>query len=125
MPVPHMDLVILFVENPLASSDFYGKLFNLEPVEKSPTFAMFAFPNGIMLGLWSTKTAAPTVLGKPGGSEICFADENVDGVYDQWLKLDIPMAQVPTDMDFGRTFVAVDPDGHRIRVYRTKEEEHA
>lgn len=125
MPVPQINLVIFFVENPLASSDFYGRLFNLEPVEKSPTFAMFAFPNGIMLGLWSSKTAVPTVLVKAGGSEICFADEDVDGVYDQWRKLGIPMAQVPTDMDFGRTFVAVDPDGHRIRVYRTKEESDA
>jgi hypothetical protein len=25
-------------------------------------------------------------------------------------------------MDFGRTFVAIDPDGHRIRVYKLRDE---
>jgi predicted enzyme related to lactoylglutathione lyase len=32
------------------------------------------------------------------------------------------VAQKPTDMDFGRTFVVLDPDGHRIRVYKLHEE---
>jgi hypothetical protein len=26
------------------------------------------------------------------------------------------MLQAPADMDFGRTFVALDPDNHRLRV---------
>jgi predicted enzyme related to lactoylglutathione lyase len=25
--------------------------------------------------------------------------------------------QQPTDIDFGRTFVGLDPDGHRLRVF--------
>ena len=29
----------------------------------------------------------------------------------------------PTDMDFGRTFVALDPDNHRLRVYWLNEGE--
>ena len=29
----------------------------------------------------------------------------------------LPIAQAPTDMDFGRTFVAFDLDGHRPRVF--------
>jgi hypothetical protein len=29
------------------------------------------------------------------------------------------MAQTPTEMDFGTTFVALDPDGHRLRVFAT------
>ena len=28
----------------------------------------------------------------------------------------------PTDLDFGRSFVALDPDGHRLRVYAVAEE---
>jgi hypothetical protein len=27
------------------------------------------------------------------------------------------MAQAPTELDFGRTFVALDPDNHRLRVF--------
>jgi hypothetical protein len=26
--------------------------------------------------------------------------------------------QPPTEMDFGRTFTAADPDGHRLRVFK-------
>ena len=121
MPLPNLDFVILFVTNPLESSAFYSRLFGLQPVEQSPTFAMFALPNGATLGLWSRETAEPQVLAGGGGSEIAFSEENVDQIYDQWLSLGIPMAQRLTDMDFGRTFVALDPDGHRVRIYRLSE----
>lgn len=124
VPVPRLSMSILFVSNPIASSAFYRRLLGLAPVEESPTFAMFALPDGIMLGLWSNKTAEPAVLAQGGGSEIAFSDENVDQIYERWKNLGVQMAQPPTDMDFGRTFVAQDPDGHRIRVYRLAEEAH-
>jgi predicted DNA-binding transcriptional regulator YafY len=34
-----------------------------------------------------------------------------------WSRRGLKIAQPPTDMDFGRTFVALDPDGHRLRVF--------
>lgn len=118
MLVPKLGFVLLFVENPQASGVFYRELLNKNPVEESPTFVLFALENGVMLGLWSRHTAEPSVSAAGGGSEIAFSHENVDELYKEWVDLEIPMAQVPTDMDFGRTFVALDPDGHRIRVYR-------
>lgn len=122
MPLSTLDMVLLFVENPVQSAAFYSQIFDQKPIEQSPTFALFALPNNIMLGLWSHKTAEPPVLAKAGASEIAFSQEDVDNTYNKWLKWGIPMAQPPTDMDFGRTFVALDPDGHRIRVYRLREE---
>lgn len=123
MLVPQLGFVLLFVSNPLSSSAFYGKLLGLKPLEESATFALFGLPNGVSLGLWSSQTAEPAVLAKGGGSEIAFSEEDVDALYRKWVAQGVAMAQEPTDMDFGRTFVAVDPDGHRIRVYRLKEEE--
>lgn len=111
-------MVILFVEDPIKSAAFYSELFEQKPLEESPTFALFGLPNGTQLGLWSKFTAEPKVQITGGGSEIAFSVENVDNVYEKWQSLNTPMAQTPTDMDFGRTFVALDPDGHRIRVYR-------
>jgi hypothetical protein len=35
------------------------------------------------------------------------------------VKRGLPIAQAPTAMDFGPTFVALDPDGHRLRVFAT------
>lgn len=119
---PSLGFVLLFVENPIKSAEFYGKIFDSKPVELSPTFALFALKNHVMLGLWSYQTAEPKPTGKPGASEIAFAHEQVDALYAEWEKLGISMAQVPTDMDFGRTFVALDPDGHRIRIYKLHEQ---
>jgi predicted enzyme related to lactoylglutathione lyase len=41
----------------------------------------------------------------------------VDAAYAQWRAKGLPILQAPTDMDFGRTFVALDPDRHRLRVF--------
>lgn len=119
---PNVGFILLSVTNPIKSAEFYSKLLGLEPIEQSSTFALFSLPNGVLLGLWSRQTAEPQVTAQAGGSEICFSAENVDEVFEGWRKNDIPMAPVPTEMDFGRTFVALDPDGHRIRVYRLREE---
>ena len=118
MVSPNLGFVLLFVKNVSTSADFYGRLFKLQPVEQAPTFALFILSNGVKLGLWSRYTAEPAVTTQPGASEICFSTEDVDAAYQAWGKLGIAVAQAPTDMDFGRTFVALDPDGHRIRVYK-------
>jgi predicted enzyme related to lactoylglutathione lyase len=116
MLVPQLSFVILFVANPIKSAEFYSKLFGAKPIEQSPTFCMFALPGGVMLGLWSRHTAEPVVTGQPGSSEIMFNHDDVDALYNEWGMQGVTMVQKPTDMDFGRTFVALDLDGHRIRV---------
>lgn len=122
MQKPNLSLTLLFVSDPIASSAFYSRLFDQEPIEVSPTFSLFIFPNGMQLGFWSPKTAEPPAKVNPGGCEIAFNEKNVDQRFDQWLALGVPILQPPTNMDFGRTFVAKDPDGHRIRVYRVWED---
>lgn len=122
MFTPSLGFVLLFVSNPQESNLFYQKILEIKPVEESPTFVMFALKNGIMLGLWSKYTAEPRVEALPGALEICFPTDNVDALYEQWGKKRVTVAQKPTDMDFGRTFVILDPDGHRIRAYKLSEE---
>lgn len=119
---PSLGFVLLFVQNPQKSSLFYQDILGLKPVEQSPTFAMFALKNGVMLGLWSRYTAEPRVESLAGALEICFPSDNVDGLYEMWEKKHVTIAQKPTDMDFGRTFVVFDPDGHRIRIYKLSQE---
>lgn len=115
---PALEFTLLFVENPLKGSRFYQEILGLKPVEESPTFVLFALSNGVMLGLWSKYTAEPRVEASPGASEICFPSEDVDALYEEWGKRGVTVAQKPTDMDFGRTFVILDPDGHRIRIHK-------
>lgn len=121
MLTPTLGFVLLFVTNPQKSSLFYQELFEIKPVEESPTFVMFALKNGVMLGLWSKYTAEPGVEFPAGAAEICFPTENVDSLYKTWEKKHLTVLQKPTDMDFGRTFVILDPDGHRVRIYKMGE----
>lgn len=115
------NFIILYVDSPTTSADFYAALLGTPPVKSSATFAMFALPSGVMLGLWSRHTVEPAAaqtLG--GGSEVAFAVENrnqVTSLYDAWTARGLRIAQKPVDMDFGHTFVALDPDGHRLRVF--------
>lgn len=122
MFAPSLGFVLLFVSNPLRSSLFYQDLLEVKPIEESPTFVMFALGNGVMLGLWSKYTAEPRVGAEGGAMEIGFPTEDVDALYELWGKKHVTVAQKPTDMDFGRTFVVLDPDGHRIRAYKLTEE---
>lgn len=123
MTVSSLDFVILLVSDPESSALFYANLFACEPVEQSPTFALFVLSNGMRLGLWSRYTAEPKVLALPGAAEIMFCSENVDDIYASWVERGIIIAQTPTQMDFGYTFVALDPDGHRIRVSKMSQEQ--
>ena len=111
---------LLYVNDPAASANFYAGLLGRRPVDASPTFALFALESGIMLGLWSRHTAEPAVSVTGGGAELAFpvdSDADVDAVYTDWSARRLSIAQTPTRMDFGYTFVATDPDGHRMRVF--------
>ena len=117
MPIPNF--IILYVDNPPASTDFYAGLLGQQPVETSPTFALFALPSGLMLGLWSRHTVQPAAAAAGGGGEVAFTvatPGDVDDTCRQWRDKGLPVLQAPVDLDFSRTFVALDPDGHRLRV---------
>lgn len=114
---PTLGFVLLFVANPQKSGLFYADLLGIEPIEQSPTFVLFKLTNGVMLGLWSRYTAEPRVDAVAGSHEICFATTSVDDLYTSLEGKQLTVAQKPTDLDFGRTCVFLDPDGHRIRFY--------
>jgi predicted enzyme related to lactoylglutathione lyase len=116
----HPNFFILYVNDPVASAALYATLLDRRPVEASPTFAMFALESGVMLGLWSRHTAKPAAELTGGGGEVAFAvdsNEAVLAMHDGWKERGLPIAQAPVDLDFGFTFVATDPDGHRLRVF--------
>ncbi len=118
--MPHPNLTILYVDSPKESGAFYAKLLEREPVEASPTFVMFALDKGLTLGLWSRRSVEPKPSAPAGGGEFAFAvdaPDKVDALCKAWAGQSVTIVQEPTDMDFGRTFLALDPDGHRLRVF--------
>ncbi|MCV2354079.1 VOC family protein [Paucibacter sp. B2R-40] len=116
------NFILLYVSSPVESAAFYARLLGRDPIEASPTFAMFALDGGLMLGLWARHTVEPMVA--PGtvnaSGELAFAQPDVaavDGLYAAWSAFGLTLIQAPCSMDFGYTFTAVDPDGHRLRVF--------
>lgn len=118
--MPSPNFLLFHVDNPKLSGAFYRELLKLEPIEQSPTFVLFALESGLMLGLWSRYTVAPATAGGAGASELAFKVQDaaaVDATYAVWGERGVRIAQTPVDLDFGRTFVGLDPDGHRLRVF--------
>jgi predicted enzyme related to lactoylglutathione lyase len=118
MPTSHF--VILYVADPIASATFYARLLGQAPIESSPGFAMFGVAPGLMLGLWARADVQPAVETRAGGGEFAFAldgNAEVDAWHARWRDAGCRITQAPVAMDFGYTFVAEDPDGHRLRVF--------
>lgn len=116
---PVFDWTLLYVADPLKSADLYARIFGVGPVDTAPTFSMFALPNGMKVGLWLKGDVEPKATA-PGGIEMSFTESTRDAVAERaeaFRKLGLKIVQEPTDMDFGFTFTATDPDGHRLRVF--------
>ncbi|WP_341988584.1 VOC family protein [Azorhizobium sp. AG788] len=117
--MPKPGLTILYVDNPPASAALYERLLGCASVEVSATFAMFAFPSGVRLGLWARPAVVPAATAAGCGGELAFtvdSAEQVDATCQAWRALGLPILQEPAQVDFGHTFVALDPDGHRLRA---------
>lgn len=118
--------ILLYVTDPEASARLYARLLGREPVEASPTFVLFALPSGLALSLWARTDIVPPPTQTGGGSEIGFRVDtvaSVDAIHADWRAKGAEILLQPTDLDFGRSFVAVDPDGHRLRVYARTEDQ--
>ena len=118
--MPDFNFVLLYVANPPESAKFYADLLDSPIRDSSPTFAMLPLREGVMLGLWSRGTVEPAAAANPGAGEIAFAVADAEAVratHAAWSARGTPIVQKPTTMDFGPTFVALDPDGHRLRVF--------
>jgi hypothetical protein len=79
----------------------------------------FKFPNGLSFGLWSVKAKNFVSGGSGHRAELAFIVPNESAVYAlhaRWRNAGVQIEQDLQEAVFGLTFVALDPDGHRIRV---------
>ncbi|MBA2710934.1 MAG: VOC family protein [Tatlockia sp.] len=110
--------IVLYVEDLALSSEFYTNLLGLSLEEDSPTFHSFTLSKGMGLGL-KAKHSVPETVSRNSCSELAFILENkdkVDELFAEWQKKEIEFAQGPSDLAYGYAFVALDPDGNRLRV---------
>ncbi len=113
-------MILFYVVDPKASAEFYTRILGAGPLEASPGFAMFKLNDGTMLGLWNKDGVEPRPDQLAGASELGFHvanDDEVNSLHDRWKAEGTEIIQLPVKMDFGYTFTARDPDGHRLRVF--------
>ncbi|MBW7964412.1 VOC family protein [Bradyrhizobium sp. BR 10261] len=116
------NLVVLYVNDAQASSTFYQTLLGCPVAQSSPKFVVLPLGNGTRLGLWQRDAVVPPSASEAGCNEISWAVADAEAVratFETWTTRGVRIAQPPTAMPFGDTFVGLDPDGHRLRVLAT------
>lgn len=116
--------LLQYASDVAASAVFYSGILGTAPVEQSPGFALFLLGDGAALGLWQRDDVQPPVSTQAGAAELAMVVANPEAVqqmHDAWRALGVQIVQAPVTLEFGHTFVGVDPDGHRLRVYSRAE----
>ncbi|RLP10008.1 VOC family protein [Propionibacterium australiense] len=114
--------IVLYVADIERSAAFYSELLGAGPQETFEGFAVFALAGSMTLCLQAADQIDPAAEAHVGGSELSLSDvdrADVDCLHAEWAARGVPMLLEPTDLVFGYTFVAADPDGHRLRVCAT------
>ena len=118
MPLPHF--VLLYVDEPEKSADFYARVLDRQPLDSSPNFVMFELAPGLRLGLWARRNVEPAPRGAADTGELAMAvgsNKEVEELCADRKRKGVTILQEPVAKDFGLTFLAADPDGHRLRVF--------
>jgi hypothetical protein len=55
--------------------------------------------------------------GRMAGCPVPSGCSDLEAAYAEWSGRGVSILRELADMDFGRTFVVLDPDGHRLRVF--------
>ncbi len=117
--MPSFNVVVFYVKDINVSKAFYTALLGCSPRELSPTFMSYQLDSGMILELWQLDKVHPAASLTGGGCELCIVLPDHDAVnrlYDEWKGRGVEFAQAPAKVVFGFTFVAKDPDGHRLRA---------
>lgn len=118
-----LNYILLAVADPQRSAQTYTRMLGAVPVENGASFVLYVLPNGVKVGLWAQSDIEPAPK-SPGGIEVTFSEPGKTAVlatHAAWKELGLEIVQEPTEMGFGFTFVAADPDGHRLRVFSRAE----
>jgi predicted enzyme related to lactoylglutathione lyase len=103
-----INLVIFHVSNIEATLPFYTEKLGLTIASQAPTFVQFGGNGGAGLAL-SQEQPLPG-----GGVEAWWFVADVDALHDSYAARGVAITSPLTDMPFGRTFSASDPDGNKL-----------
>ncbi|QDQ39457.1 hypothetical protein E3226_003110 [Legionella geestiana] len=112
------NVIVLYAASLAVTSQFYREVFGMAPVEASSTFHSFKLSNDLSLAIKAQSSVLPPVDEKNSGGELAFVLESrdrVNALFTEWHTKNIRIILPPTQLPFGYTFVALDPDGYRLR----------
>ncbi len=118
----NLGFVILYVRDIDRVKAFYTDILGLSVVEKvsGPHFITLRSDGGSLLALQDKATAQfpPKSEERPGSVELSFEVDDVDGTWRLWKEQGVELVTDPIDLPFGRYFMAKDPEGCYLSVYR-------
>ena len=118
----NLGFVILYVNDIDRMKAFYTNVLGLPVVEEfsGPTFVALQPTGGAFLAL-QDKAAKRVPHGQEklnASVEVSFEADDVDEIWTDWKEKGVEMVTDPMDMPFGRYFMAKDPEGYYLSVYR-------
>ncbi len=118
----NLGFVILYVQDMDKVKAFYTDLLGLTVVEavSGPNFVTLRADGGSFLALQNKAAALfpPGQEKQAGSMELSFEADDVDGTWKRWKEKGVELVSEPMDLPFGRYFLAKDPEGHYLSVYR-------
>lgn len=114
---PKLGMVILHFTDVAQARQFY--------TEKLGLFVLEHISDDHFVTLQTGGDAQMGLSGEPGDTvagttEIGFEVNDVDSVYASWQTQGVTLLTQPHDFPFGRAFDALDPEGHRINIYKLR-----
>lgn len=118
----NMGFIVLYVRDMDKVKIFYTRILGLSVVEavSSPTFVTLRPSGGSLLALQDVAASRlpPGREEQPGSVELSFEVDDVDATWHRWKDAGVALVTEPMDLSFGRYFLAQDPEGHYLSVYR-------
>jgi predicted enzyme related to lactoylglutathione lyase len=112
-------IMMLYVHDLPKARAFYENVVGLPvvPEQSDEHFTVFRPSEGTLIALEDV-SVVKNPISKPGSFELGLEVEDVDATFQQWKAHQVEIVDEPADMPFGRAFLARDPEGHYITVYR-------
>ena len=119
----NLNYIIIYVNDLPKMRTFYTEalgMTNIGAVSADAFATMRPAGGGAMVGLQSKASSVlpPKYETQPGSVELSFAVDDVDATWQQWKDKGVEMISEPTDLPFGRYFLAKDPEGHYLSAYK-------
>lgn len=113
------DMIVLYAQNTAASAKFYETHLGGKIVASMPTFVMMNLQGEMNIGFWQCDDVVPAASAPSPSSELVLnvdSEAELQSTHDAWRNAGVEIIQDMTEMGFGKTFVAIDLDGNRIRM---------